>query len=102
MFGAAAGVRIQKRILVREIVEATLGNDFDNRQRLITENTDGQFAPGNEFLDQQLARRIRPLPPAPASNSSSLLHDVDADGRTLARRLDDERQRHRRSLRLSR
>ena len=33
---ATAGLRIQKRVLVREIVETALRNDLENRQCLIT------------------------------------------------------------------
>ena len=57
MFRAAAGLRIEKWILVGEIVEAALGNDLENRQRMIAENSDGQFAAGDEFLDQKFVDR---------------------------------------------
>src|SRR5687768_16506224 len=52
---AATGARIQEWILVREIVKAALRDDLDNRQRLVAQNSDGQFPPRNEFLHQKFA-----------------------------------------------
>ena len=59
VFRAAAGARIQEWILVREIVKAALGNDLENRQSLIAQNADRQFASGHEFFDEQFLDRIR-------------------------------------------
>jgi hypothetical protein len=39
MLRSAARLRIEKRVLVIEIVEAALGNYFDNGQSLVTEDT---------------------------------------------------------------
>ena len=71
MFGAAAALRIQEWILVREIVKAALGNDLENRQSVIAENADGQLASGNEFLDQKFADRISRASASAASISRS-------------------------------
>ena len=49
---SAAGLRIEKWILVVEIVEAALGNYFENGQRLVTEDAYCQFPPGCEFFDR--------------------------------------------------
>ena len=65
MLRAAARLRIQKRILVVEIVKAALRNYFENRQSLITEDTYRQFAAGYEFFYQAIRDRTSPLRPAP-------------------------------------
>ena len=49
---SAAGLRIEKRILVVEIVKAALGNYFENRQGLITEDAYRQFAARYKFFYQ--------------------------------------------------
>jgi hypothetical protein len=72
MLGAAAPPRIQKRILVREIVKAALRNDFDDRQRLVAENADGQLATGNKFSTSN-SRSYFPASAIAASISRSLL-----------------------------
>src|SRR6266481_320532 len=54
MFGASTRTRIQKRILVRKIIEAALRNDFQNWQHLVAQNADGQLATWNKFFDQKL------------------------------------------------
>ena len=89
MFRAAAGLRIEKWILVGEIVKAAFGNDLENRQRLIAQNSDRQFAAGDELFDQKLSiefarfgeRRLQ---------LTGLLNNIDSDGRSLPRRLDDQ------------
>ena len=89
MFRAAAGLRIEKWILVGEIVKAALGNDLENGQRLIAQNSDRQFAAGDKFFHQKLSiefarfgeRRLQ---------LTGLLNNIDSDGRSLPRRLDDQ------------
>src|SRR5205809_6224064 len=53
VLGAAASLRIQKRVLVVEVVKTALWNYFKNRQRLITENTYRQLAARHKFFYQQ-------------------------------------------------
>src|ERR1700682_4916746 len=97
MFGATTRARIQKGILVREIVKTALWNDFQNRQRLLTENADGQLAAWNKLLDQEFTivfasirnRRI---------NFPLILNDMHPDRRALPGRFDDERNGNRRAL----
>src|SRR5437867_1005409 len=89
----AAGLRIQKRVLVREIIETSLGNDLKNRQCLIAQNSDGQFAARNEFLDQQFRIVLRSLDNR-VSDRVGRLDDVNADGRSLSRRFDHKRWLH--------
>ena len=55
MLRSAASLRIEKRILVVEIVKAALGNYFENGQGLVTEDTYRQFAAGYKFFYQQFA-----------------------------------------------
>ena len=52
VLGAAASLRIQKRILVVEVVKTALWNYFKNRQRLITENPYRQLAARHKFFYQ--------------------------------------------------
>ena len=56
---SAASLRIQKRILVVEIVKAALGNYFENGQGLVTKDTYRQFAAGHKFFYQQFAIILR-------------------------------------------
>src|SRR5438067_1765988 len=94
VFGAATRARIQKRILVREIVKAAPWNDFQNWQGLLTKNADSQLATRNKLFDQEFTivfggirdRRI---------NFPFILDDVHADRRTLSGRFDDERNGNR-------
>ena len=52
MLRSAAGLRIEKRILVVEIVKAALGNYFENGQSLVTEDAYRQFPAGYKFFYQ--------------------------------------------------
>ena len=52
MFGSAPRRWIQEGILVREIVEAALRNDFENGQSVMTENTNRQFSARNKLFYQ--------------------------------------------------
>ncbi len=92
MVGPAAGLRIEKRIFVLEIVKALLRLDHDDRQRLRTEHADGQFVAGDVFLDQQRVVILRGAADG-GSDLRLLLYYIDADGRTLARGLHHVRQR---------
>src|SRR6266446_10793936 len=55
VLSATASLWIQKRILVCEIVKAALWNYLENRQGLITEDTNRQFPAGHKFFYQQFA-----------------------------------------------
>ena len=94
---SAAGLRIQKRILVREIVKAALGDYFENRQGLVTENANRQFPARHKFLYQQFAIIFRRFGDG-WLEFAFFLHDDNADGGALSRRLDHDRQWHRRTL----
>ena len=50
MFRAPASLRVEKWILVGEIVKAAFGNDLENGQCLIAQNSDRQFAAGDELF----------------------------------------------------
>src|SRR6476620_7175424 len=89
MFRSAARLRVEKWILVGEIVKAAFGNDLENGQRLVAQNSDRQFAAGDELFHQQLSiefacfgeRRLQ---------LTVLLNNIDSDSRSLPRRLDDQ------------
>src|SRR5439155_10195132 len=55
MLCSTARLRIEKRILVVEIVKAALGNYLENGQGLVTEDTYRQFPAGHKFFYQQFA-----------------------------------------------
>src|SRR4029450_2475671 len=57
-----ASLWIQKRILVCEIVKAALRDYLENRQGLITEDTNRQFPTGHKFFYQQFSPVFRGLP----------------------------------------
>ena len=73
MLGAAASLRIEKRILVGEVVKAALWNYFENRQGLITENTYRQLAARHKFFYQQFAIVLCRLPSSPNQVRSRFL-----------------------------
>src|SRR6266508_3755818 len=50
VLGTAAGLRIQKRVLVVEVVKTALRNYFKNRQGQITKNTYRQLAARHKFF----------------------------------------------------
>ena len=52
---STACIRVEERILVCEVVESAFRNDLQNRQRLMAQNANRQFATRNEFLHQQFA-----------------------------------------------
>ena len=52
MLGARPGLRIEKGILGCEIVKAALRDYLENRQGLITEDTNRQFPAGHKFFCQ--------------------------------------------------
>ena len=79
MLRSAAGLRIEKRILVVEIVKAALGNYFENGQRLVTENAYRQFPAGYKFFDQQFAIIFRRFGDG-GFEFAFVLHNDDADG----------------------
>src|SRR5712671_3661303 len=54
MLGASTRTRIQKWIFVRKIIEPTLWDDFQNWQRLVAQNADGELATWNKPFDQKL------------------------------------------------
>src|SRR5205823_196185 len=86
---AAAGLRVEKWILVGEIVKAALGNDFKNGQRLIAQNSDRQFAARDELFHQELSvefarfgeRRLQ---------LTGFLNNIDSDSRSLPRCFDHQ------------
>ncbi len=90
MLRARTRLRIEKWILSGEIVKAALGNDFENRERFVAENSNSEFAPRNKFFDKQFAIVFRRLHNR-LLKLFWLLHDEDAHCRTLARRLDHDR-----------
>src|SRR5207244_3917427 len=53
VFCARASFRIQKWILGVEVVEAAFGNNFQDRQHLISQNANCELTPRNKFFDQQ-------------------------------------------------
>jgi hypothetical protein len=69
VLGAAASLRIQKRVLVVKVVKTALWNYFKNRQRLITKNTYRQLAARHKFFYQQFRSY---LPASAIAESSSL------------------------------
>ena len=89
MFRAATGARIEEWIFVCEIVEAALGDDLENRKRDVTENSDGQLAPRYEFLDEKFLIVLRAVLQS-GCDLAIRFCNVNADGRALARRLDDD------------
>src|SRR5438067_13743973 len=97
MLCSAARARIQERILVCEIVDAAFRDDFQNGQRLVAQDADGQFAARNKFLDEHFLIVFRDIGHR-GVHLAFVLDDIDADGRTLARRLDHERNWNRRAL----
>src|ERR1700747_3634035 len=87
MIRAATCLRIEKRILVGEIVEAAFWNYLENGQGLVTENTYRQFAPSYKLFYQQFAIVLR----GTGNRRREFLrffHDVDANSGPLSRRLD--------------
>src|SRR5438067_1472329 len=94
---STARARIQERILVCEIVDAAFRDDFQNGQRLIAEDADGQFATRNKFLDEHFLIVFRDIRHR-GVHLAFVLYDIDADSRTLTRRLDHERNWNRRTL----
>src|SRR5436189_1507100 len=97
MLGASFRAWIQERILVRVIVKAALRNDFQNGQGLVAENSDGEFATWDEFLDQKFTI-VPPRIRHSGINFPLTLDDMHADRRALPRRLDYERNWNRRAL----
>src|SRR4029450_1620874 len=97
VLGAAASLRIQKRVLVVEVVKTALWNYFKNWQGLITENTYRQLAARHKFFYQQVAtilgglrhRRIK---------LARVFYNPHANGRTLSCRLYHQRERNGRAL----
>src|SRR3989442_11829303 len=98
MLGASASLWIHERVLCVEVVKTTLWNYFKNRQGLITEDTYRQFAARYKFFHQQFAIVLRSLLHR-RIDFAFVLHDHDAHGRTLPRRL--YHQRHRNSWALT-
>src|SRR5213082_1378246 len=94
VLGAAATLRIQKRVLVVKVVKPALWNYFKNRQGLITKNTYRQLATWHKFFYQQFAivltglrhRRIK---------FARVFNNHHANGRALSRRLYHQRNRDR-------
>src|SRR5439155_22756649 len=89
VFRSAPRLRIEKWIFVGEIVNAAFGNDLENRQRLIAQNSDRQFATGDELFYQELAIEIARLGQR-TLYLIRLLNNIDTDSRSLPRRLDDQ------------
>ena len=88
-------VRIEKRILVFEIVKALLRQNLDHRQREVAEDADGQFTARDELLDQQRVVELRGRARARARSDPSFSQWRRRRARPLARRLDHKRQRQR-------
>src|SRR5687767_14450660 len=93
----AAGARIQKRILVREIVETAFGNDLDNWERQVAQNSNGQLPARDKFFHEELAIVDRSVGNG-GIHLAFISNDVHADRRALTRRLDYERNGDRRPL----
>ena len=92
MLRATGSLRIKERILLVEVVETAPGNDFEHRQREIAKHSDGQFPTGNEFFDQKLVVVLGGFAQG-RGELSFFLHDIDADSRSLAWRLDHAGER---------
>src|SRR5262249_42064899 len=92
MFGIAAALRIQKRILRIEIIKAAFWNDLQNRQRQVAQNANRQFATGDVLLNQQLVVIARRLTQRPV-DFAFFPDDEHTNGRALSGRLDDKRKR---------
>ena len=97
VFRTAARLRIEKRVLVREIVKAAFWNYFENRQGLITEDTNRQFSAGHKFFYQQFFIVLCDIGHG-RIDLAFVFHDHNADGRTLARRLYHNRNWNGRTL----
>src|SRR4051812_19685213 len=89
MLCSTTSARIQKRIFVCEIVKPAFRNDFKDGERKIAKNADRQFPTLNKFLDQKFLIVLRALLES-RSDFALQLHDIDADSRTLPRRLDHD------------
>src|SRR6266480_7175466 len=79
VLSATASLRIQKRILVGEIVKAALRDYFEDRQGLITEDTNRQFPTRHKFFYQQFSVVFRGFDQS-GTELALVLHDNNADG----------------------
>src|SRR3954451_9106255 len=97
---SAACGRVEEGVFVCEIVEAAFRDDLEHGESLVTKDSDRELTARNEFLDQQLAVVFQALGHR-GVDLALVLHDRDAYGRSLTRRLNDIGNRHRRPLALT-
>src|SRR5206468_5123918 len=97
MLRSAAGLGIQEWILIREIVKAALRNYLENRQDLVTENTNRQLPSRHKFFYQQFAVILGRIGNC-RFKVLRLFYNINADGRALSWRLNHNRQLHARPL----
>src|SRR5437762_12237208 len=79
VLSTTASLWIQRRILVCEIVKAALRDYFEDRQGLITEDTNRQFPTGHKFFYQQFSIVFRGFDQS-GTDLELVLHDNNADG----------------------
>src|SRR5213082_789497 len=71
------------------ILKAAFGNDLENGQRLIAQNSDRQFAAGDKLFHQKLSIEFARFGER-SLQLTGLLNNIDSDSRSLPRRLDDQ------------
>src|SRR5947207_14760370 len=79
VLSTTASLWIQKRILVCEIVKAALRDYFEDRQGLITEDTNRQLPTGHKFFYQQFSIVYRGFDQI-VTELALVLHDSNAEG----------------------
>src|SRR6266487_3237284 len=97
VLSATPSLWIQEGILVCEIVKPALRDYLKNWQDLITEDANRQFPAGHKFFYQQFSVVFRRFHQG-GIELTLLLHDNNAYGRALPRRLHHDWQRNRRVL----
>src|SRR5437016_13808404 len=94
VLGAAATLRIQKRVLVVKVVKTALWNYFKNRHSLITKNTYRQLATRHKFFSQQFAIILAGLRHRQIK-FTRVLYNQHPSGSTLSARLYHQRTQDR-------
>ena len=83
-------------VLVGVVVESRERPDLHHRKDLLAEETDGEFAALDHFLDKYLVAVQEAIGDGPIDRGG-IMDEMHADTRSLARSLDHDRKRKRRS-----